>query len=172
MLEVYFVTQTSAKIDFYTTQLQNYKKGHLSVNEYLLQIKTLVDKLGSFGHRVSIKEHVAEIFKGLPLIYDTFIISVNSRNDQYLIAEIETLLLSQEHQMESHTRILIQLIWLLNVVLYQNHNVLHNFLIMQTTTFLIKVMDCGILMLSPRGAANVNKKSINVATADKVTDEA
>uniref|UniRef100_A0A803Q712 Retrotransposon Copia-like N-terminal domain-containing protein n=1 Tax=Cannabis sativa TaxID=3483 RepID=A0A803Q712_CANSA len=35
-LEVYFVTQTSAKIDLYTTQLENCKKGSLSINEYLL----------------------------------------------------------------------------------------------------------------------------------------
>uniref|UniRef100_A0A803QF40 Retrotransposon Copia-like N-terminal domain-containing protein n=1 Tax=Cannabis sativa TaxID=3483 RepID=A0A803QF40_CANSA len=87
-----------------TRILQNQKKGSLSVNEYLLRIKTIVDQLLSSGHLVTVKEHVAAIFKGLPPAYDTFVISVNSRNSPYSVAEIETLLLSQEHRMENQSR--------------------------------------------------------------------
>uniref|UniRef100_A0A803PSI1 Retrovirus-related Pol polyprotein from transposon TNT 1-94-like beta-barrel domain-containing protein n=1 Tax=Cannabis sativa TaxID=3483 RepID=A0A803PSI1_CANSA len=101
-LEVYFVTQTSAKIDFFTNQLQMCKKGGLSINEYLLRIKALVYRLGSVGHRVTVKEHISAIFKGHPSDYDTFIISVNSRNTDYTVAEIESLLLFQEHRMDSN----------------------------------------------------------------------
>ncbi|XP_062096643.1 uncharacterized protein LOC133802358 [Humulus lupulus] len=104
VLEVYFTTHTSAKIDQFTTQLQNFKKGSLALTNYLLKVKSIVDRLGSIGLKVSAKEHIAAIFKGLPPEYDTFIIFVNSRSQPYTVAEIESLLFSQEHRMERQTQ--------------------------------------------------------------------
>ncbi|XP_062086325.1 uncharacterized protein LOC133792434 [Humulus lupulus] len=80
-------------------QLKNFKKGSLTIHDYLLRLKT---KLGSVGHPVTSKEHIVAIFKGLPPDYDLFIISVNSRSQPYTVAEIESLLLAQESQLEKH----------------------------------------------------------------------
>ena len=42
------------------------------------------------------------IFDGLSYEYDTFVVSVNSRNDLYTVAKIESLLLAQENIIEKH----------------------------------------------------------------------
>ncbi|PON70288.1 hypothetical protein PanWU01x14_082120 [Parasponia andersonii] len=86
-LDTYFASQTKARIDQFKTQLQNTKKQSLSVNDYLLKIKSLVDQLGSVGHVI--------LSNGLPVEYDTFVISVNSRSDTYTVAKIESFLLAQ-----------------------------------------------------------------------------
>ncbi|XP_062118303.1 uncharacterized protein LOC133831917 [Humulus lupulus] len=78
-LQIYFQAQTAAKIDKLTTQLQTIKKNGLTLNAYLLKIKSLTDKLASTGHPLTAKEHVQAIFRALPTSYDPFIISTNSR---------------------------------------------------------------------------------------------
>ncbi|XP_062120006.1 uncharacterized protein LOC133834412 [Humulus lupulus] len=73
----------------------------LNFSSYLEHIG---DRLGSVGHVVSVKEHIVAIFKGRPPEYNTFVISINSRNQPYTVAEIKSLLLSQEHRMDIHNR--------------------------------------------------------------------
>ena len=63
------------------------------MNDYLLKIKSLVDQLASVGHVLTIKDQIGAIFDGLSYDYDTFIVLMNSRNDPYKVAEIESLLL-------------------------------------------------------------------------------
>ena len=69
------------------------KKSDLSMNDYLLKIKALVDQLASVGHVLTIKVQIGVIFDGLSYDYDTFIVLMNSRNDPYKVVEIESLLL-------------------------------------------------------------------------------
>lgn len=78
-LEIYFATQVRAKVNQYKTQLQNIKKGSLSINDYLLKVRGLVDLLALVGHNLSVKDQIDAIFCGLPPEYETFIFSVNSR---------------------------------------------------------------------------------------------
>ena len=78
------------------------KKGDMIVNEYLQKIKSIVDQLASVGHSIFVEDHIDAIFEGLPLIYDIFVVSVNSRLDAYTVAEIESLLLVQETHIEKH----------------------------------------------------------------------
>ena len=63
------------------------------MNDYLLKIKSLVDQLASVGHVLTIKDQIGAILDGLSYDYDTFIVLMNSRNDPYKVAEIESLLL-------------------------------------------------------------------------------
>ncbi|PON83521.1 LOW QUALITY PROTEIN: hypothetical protein TorRG33x02_206760 [Trema orientale] len=75
----------------------NTKKGSLSINDYLLKIKSLVDQLASVGYHTTIKDHIDVIFNSLLSDYDTFVISVNSHFDLYTVTEFESLLLAQEN---------------------------------------------------------------------------
>uniref|UniRef100_A0A803PY14 Uncharacterized protein n=1 Tax=Cannabis sativa TaxID=3483 RepID=A0A803PY14_CANSA len=67
----------------FCTKLQNLKKGIPSLNDYLLKLKQNFDLLASVGETLSNRDHVAAIFKGLPSEYDTFVISSNTRVEQY-----------------------------------------------------------------------------------------
>uniref|UniRef100_A0A803QST8 Retrotransposon Copia-like N-terminal domain-containing protein n=1 Tax=Cannabis sativa TaxID=3483 RepID=A0A803QST8_CANSA len=105
VLSTYFASQTEAKIDQFTTELQNLKKCAHTLNEYLLKVRFLIDKLNSVGHKTSPKEHIAAIFRGLPSPdYDTFVISVNSRAEPLDVTALEALLLAQEHRIERKNR--------------------------------------------------------------------
>uniref|UniRef100_A0A803QHI8 Reverse transcriptase Ty1/copia-type domain-containing protein n=1 Tax=Cannabis sativa TaxID=3483 RepID=A0A803QHI8_CANSA len=99
-LETHFTLQVSSKILEFRMKLQNLKKGTLSLNDYLLKVKQNVDLLASVGETLSDRDHVAAIFKGLPSEYDTFIISTNTRVEEYTVGEIEALLLASESRIE------------------------------------------------------------------------
>uniref|UniRef100_A0A803NGJ8 Integrase catalytic domain-containing protein n=1 Tax=Cannabis sativa TaxID=3483 RepID=A0A803NGJ8_CANSA len=99
-LEKYFTLKVSAKILEFITKLQNLKKGHLSLNEYLLRVKQTVDLLASVGEVLTDRDHIAAIFKGLPSEYDTFVISTNTHLEGYSVAEIESLFLASESRIE------------------------------------------------------------------------
>lgn len=47
--------------------------------------KNIVDRLASVRRTVSSSDHIEAIFNGLPIEYDTFIISVNSRPEDYML---------------------------------------------------------------------------------------
>ena len=106
VLQTYFTTQTAAKIDQFRMQLQNLKKGSLSLNAYLLKVRLLIDQLNFVGYATTSKDHISAIFNGLPSNYDNFIIAVNSRQASYTVAEIEAVMLSQESRLEKHARYL------------------------------------------------------------------
>ncbi|KAL6316371.1 hypothetical protein AAG906_018074 [Vitis piasezkii] len=89
-----------------SAQLHNTKKGDLSISDYLLKIRNIVDHLVLVGHNLStIGDHIDAVFERLPQEYETFIISVNSRIDPYIVEEIETLLLAQETRIEKNIKI-------------------------------------------------------------------
>lgn len=103
-LNHFFATQTRAKISQFKLMLQGTKKGSSSINEYLLKIKNVIDRLASVGHPVSSSYHIDAILNGLPEEYDTFVISINSRSESYVVEEIEALLLAQEGRIEKHSK--------------------------------------------------------------------
>ena len=74
------------------------------MNEYLLKIHGFVDLLAFVGVNLSVKDHIDVITDGLPSEYDTFFLIINSRIEDYLVEEIESLLLAQETRIEKHNR--------------------------------------------------------------------
>lgn len=103
-LNLYFAAQNRAKVSQFKLILQNTKKGSLTINEYLLKVKNVIDKLASVGHQLTDTDHIEAIFNGLPEEYDTFVISVSSRAEIYSVEEIESLLLAQEARIEKHSK--------------------------------------------------------------------
>lgn len=54
----------------YKMELSNFKKGGLSVTEYLLKIKGLVDALGYAGYVVSTDDHIMHILSRLGIEFE------------------------------------------------------------------------------------------------------
>lgn len=103
-LDIYFASQTGAKVGQFKDQLKAPKKGSLSINAYLSKIKACVDSLTSVGCILSEKEHIDAILDGLFEEYDTFITAVNTRTEAYTIEEVESLLMAQEARIEKNHR--------------------------------------------------------------------
>uniref|UniRef100_A0A803NJ32 Polyprotein n=1 Tax=Cannabis sativa TaxID=3483 RepID=A0A803NJ32_CANSA len=100
---VYFNHSIFVKLNdhnFLLWKQQNLHKGSMTLNEYLLKVKQTVDLLASVGETLNDRNHISAIFKGLPVEYDTFIISTNTRIEGYIVAEIEALLLASESRIK------------------------------------------------------------------------
>lgn len=93
-LEEFFASQVGAKVSQYKNALRNLKKNSMLVNEFLLEIRSLVDLLALVGHNTEVKEHVDAIIEGLPLEYEMFIVSFNMRLEPYLVKDLESMLLT------------------------------------------------------------------------------
>uniref|UniRef100_A0A803NHI6 Uncharacterized protein n=1 Tax=Cannabis sativa TaxID=3483 RepID=A0A803NHI6_CANSA len=97
-----YTTLNRANIGQYRTLLRNVKMQG-SLGYYLLKIKRLVDLLASIGHHINHVEPIEAIFNGLRSDYNVFIISINSRTNEYFVAEIKDLLMAQEVRLEKAT---------------------------------------------------------------------
>lgn len=86
-LEVFFASQSRAKINQLKTQLKTTKKTG-SVNDFLLNIKRIVDTLAAVGAPINVEDHIEAIFNGLSCEYDPFITSVMTRIEPYSVEDI------------------------------------------------------------------------------------
>jgi histone deacetylase 1/2 len=102
-LEIYYASHTCARVKKLKLQLRLLKKDK-SINEYLLEIKKIVDSLATIGSAVSEEDHIEAIMDGLPEEYDSFVTSVTSRLDPYSVNDIEALLMAQEERFERHKK--------------------------------------------------------------------
>jgi len=101
-VHVFFLSHTKAKTQQLRTQLQNTRKGNMSISDYLLKIKLAIDALIAIGSFVSINDHIEYIFDGLTEEYDPFVASITIRKDPYTVSDIESLLLAQEARIKRH----------------------------------------------------------------------
>ena len=80
------------------------------MNQYLLDLKKVVDQLIAVGAHVGTEEHIEAILDALPSDYSPLVTSIISRLDPYSVEEMEALLLAIEsriehcHQQESNTQ--------------------------------------------------------------------
>jgi len=95
-LKTYFASQIRAKISQFKTQLNGIKKGSMSINDYLLKIRSLIDLLAMVGEEYKPKDHIDAIFGGLPEEYEMFIMSLETRVEPLSVLDVESLLLTQE----------------------------------------------------------------------------
>lgn len=76
------------------------KKGSLKVAEYLIRINRLVDALTYSGLCLSKEDHILYILSGLGSDYNALVVLVTSKKESYTIAEISSLLLTNEKLLE------------------------------------------------------------------------
>jgi gag-polypeptide of LTR copia-type len=77
-------------------QLQTTKKGASSCAQYLQQMQTLANRLGSIGTDVTDDDLVLYIAQGLGSEYESFITALSMRYAPPLIIEFSSLLLAHE----------------------------------------------------------------------------
>ncbi|KAL6315177.1 hypothetical protein AAG906_037409 [Vitis piasezkii] len=73
------------------TEIQSIKKEGLLVDEYVLKLKTLTNKLGSIGEPVTNKDQLIYLFQGLRVECNSFVTSVKSRLDQPIVEKVHSL---------------------------------------------------------------------------------
>ena len=95
-IEQLFNSQSTAKAMYYKQQIQSFKKGSLSMRDYLTKMKGYFDMLGASGHRISDSDQVLAILNGLGDEYESIIAVVCSRDLPYTPQAVHNLLLSHE----------------------------------------------------------------------------
>lgn len=73
-------------------QLQSVKKGSLSINDYILKMKSIVDSINDAGQAISDEDLTLYILGGLGSEYDLVVINLTSRQDSISLSEVQFLL--------------------------------------------------------------------------------
>ncbi|KAJ9682724.1 hypothetical protein PVL29_018620 [Vitis rotundifolia] len=103
-LEKIFSAASKARIMQLRFQLQTTKKGGLSMMEYLLKIKSIVDNLLAIGENITEQHRILYLLAGLGAEYNLFVISVTSGHEPLSLEEIHSMLLTHENRLEQqHT---------------------------------------------------------------------
>jgi gag-polypeptide of LTR copia-type len=83
-------------------QIQSLQKGHLPMQQYLDQKRSLADRLSLIGSPVSAADLQLFILHGLNMDYDSLVVSITSRADPIPFNELSGLLLTHEQRLTKH----------------------------------------------------------------------
>jgi hypothetical protein len=86
-------------------QLHSLHKGHLLMQNYLDQKKSIADRLRLIGSPVSEADLQLYILHGLNIEYDPLIVSLNAKSDAVPFNESAGLLLTHEQRIQKHALI-------------------------------------------------------------------
>jgi gag-polypeptide of LTR copia-type len=87
-------------------QIHSLQKGHLSMQTYLDQKRSIVDRLCLIGSPISDADLQLYILHGLRIEYDPLVVSLNSRSDVVPFNELTGLLLTHEQRLLKHSLVL------------------------------------------------------------------
>lgn len=87
----------------YTNELQSLKKRGISMNDYLLKFKNLVDMLSYAGQCITEQNQILQILSGLGAEYDPIMMTVTAQLGSYSVDEISSLLLTVEKNLEQQS---------------------------------------------------------------------
>lgn len=91
-LECRFSSLSCSHIIQLKTQLQNTKKGSLTISEYLQFIKHLFDSLDAVSSPVDVDDLVLYTLNGFPTEYNSIKTSIRTRSSTISIEELHVLL--------------------------------------------------------------------------------
>ncbi|KAH6791771.1 hypothetical protein C2S52_002248 [Perilla frutescens var. hirtella] len=91
----------------YKLQLQTLKKDNLSMREYLNKVKLCCDMLGSAGYKVPEEDQILHILSGLGSEYDSVMVTITSKSENWSIQNVQALLMSFESRLESFRGVVI-----------------------------------------------------------------
>ncbi|MBA0851815.1 hypothetical protein Goshw_026761 [Gossypium schwendimanii] len=86
-------SKTTSRLIFYRRALHSQRKGNLSINGFLMKIKSYCDSLASCGKVISEHEHVTVILNGLPPDYESVITIIITSQVPYNVQGVTTILL-------------------------------------------------------------------------------
>ncbi|CAA0831393.1 Unknown protein, partial [Striga hermonthica] len=100
-LQKNFSSQSLARVMQYKMEMQNLKKGSLTMKEYISKMKSLFDALAAAGHVVSEKDQIMHLIGGLGQEYNPIMVTVSSRVEPWSTIDLQALLLSFESRLET-----------------------------------------------------------------------
>ena len=95
-LERRFAGASRTHVHSLRSKIQTIQKGDSSMTDFLHSIKDISDKLAAAGEPLTESDLVAYILSGLPDEYESFVDSIETRNDSVTADELHGLLLSKE----------------------------------------------------------------------------
>ncbi|KAJ4722439.1 Retrovirus-related Pol polyprotein from transposon TNT 1-94 [Melia azedarach] len=99
-MQKHFSAQSTARTMQIRSEIHNTKKDGMSVNDYYLKMKSLVEDLRCAGNEVSEEEHVMFLMEGLGPEYDPVVVNITSRERKLPLQEIYSVLVSHENRIE------------------------------------------------------------------------
>lgn len=100
-LERRFASMSRSHVIQLKTQLQNIKKGNLTIDDYMKKIKHISDSLAAVLSPVDKEDLIIHTLNGLPSDYAAFRTSIRTRSSPFSIEELHVLLLCEELRLES-----------------------------------------------------------------------
>ncbi|KAL4340271.1 hypothetical protein GQ457_08G023800 [Hibiscus cannabinus] len=85
--------KTTSRLMSFRRMLHSQKKGDLSMQEFLMKIKSICDNLANCGERISDQEHITAILNGLSSEYDYVITVITASPTSSDLAFVSTILL-------------------------------------------------------------------------------
>ncbi|XP_019053422.1 PREDICTED: uncharacterized protein LOC104598178 [Nelumbo nucifera] len=96
ILEQLYASKSRVRVMQLHFELRCFKKGALSVPQYLQKVKNLTDNLIATGEPLFDTDYILTILSGLDLEYESFITAVTTRVDAYTVEDVKGMLLNQK----------------------------------------------------------------------------
>ncbi|KAL5769787.1 hypothetical protein ACOSP7_013941 [Xanthoceras sorbifolium] len=93
MLENLYSQKSMAKVLQLKQQLQNTKKGSLSISDYFLKIKTLREALKAAGQTITEYDLVLSVMSGLGHDYDSVVVLLSSQHKSVSLQDAQYMLM-------------------------------------------------------------------------------
>ncbi|KAL5805177.1 hypothetical protein ACOSQ3_031977 [Xanthoceras sorbifolium] len=104
-LELLFSQQSKARILQIKTEMNATRKGALSINEYVLKMKSFSEALGAAGHHIAVDDLISSVLGGLGPEYDPVVVTITARQSQINLQEVQFLLMSYESRLAQHNAV-------------------------------------------------------------------
>ncbi|KAG6735682.1 hypothetical protein POTOM_061670 [Populus tomentosa] len=104
-LEKTFSSSSRARIMQLRLELQSTKKGSMTMIDYIMKVKAVVDNLATIGEPVSKQDQVMNLLGGLGSDYNVDVTVINIRDDTISIEAVHNMLLAFEHRLEQQSTI-------------------------------------------------------------------
>ncbi|TXG59466.1 hypothetical protein EZV62_014039 [Acer yangbiense] len=97
-----FAQQSKARALQLRHEIQNTKKGTLTIGEFILKMKTISESLAAAGQPISEEELISQILGGIGFEYDAVVVTITARQGQISLEEVQFLLMSYESRLAQH----------------------------------------------------------------------
>ncbi|KAL5834003.1 hypothetical protein ACOSQ3_017677 [Xanthoceras sorbifolium] len=85
------------------SQIQGTKKGSMTIIEYVLKLRTLVDSLAASGYLMSERDLLFSVLQGLGNEYDACIVTITALQSTITVQDTQFLLMSYEARLDQQT---------------------------------------------------------------------
>ena len=88
-LQQSFLSNSKARVMQLHLMLQTLKKGSMTVEEYILKMRSLADNLNSVGQLITDEDLILYILGGFGPEYESIVVNLTSRNDALTLQEVQ-----------------------------------------------------------------------------------